>query len=190
MTELEQKVDRLETVLADFIVASNQDRAESARFRAEMERDRREMNKKWGELANKMGTLAEDIVAPNIPRVVRENFGASDLQHFSVRNLRRKATDHGQRYEFDVIAVSDQVVIWTDVKSNPRPEYMRDFINALPAFFEFFPEYRGRRLVPIFASLYLPPDIVASLTRHKVYGLAMGDDVMELVNADALQGNG
>src|SRR5437879_2114862 len=61
------------------------DREDSARFHAEIERDRREMNKRWGELANKMGTLVEDMVAPNIPRVAREHFGAAQLQDFMVR---------------------------------------------------------------------------------------------------------
>jgi len=198
MVEMEQKVERLEALLGEFIVATKtaitrleraverfeeagaRDRAESAKFRAEM-------NKRWGDLANKMGTLVEDIVAPNVPRTAREHFGAAELELFAVRGKRRKAGDPCQRRDFDVVAVGDEVVVWTDVKSNPRPEYVQQFVEALPAFFDFFPEYQGRRLVPVFASLYLPPEIVTYLTRSRAYGLAMGDEVMELVNGRELQ---
>ena len=30
------------------------------------------MNRQWGDLANKMGTLAEDLVAPSVPRILRD----------------------------------------------------------------------------------------------------------------------
>ncbi|MCD6122651.1 MAG: hypothetical protein J7K04_12510 [Spirochaetales bacterium] len=43
------------------------------------------MNKQRGYLANRFGTVAEDIAAPNIPRIVKEYFGCSTILDFAVR---------------------------------------------------------------------------------------------------------
>ena len=49
-------------------------------------------------------------------------------------------------------------------------------------FFGFFPEYAGRRLIPIFSALALAESDVRSLTREGIYALTMGDETMEIVN--------
>jgi hypothetical protein len=44
------------------------------------------------------------------------------------------------------------------------------------------PEYAGHRLVPVVASVTIDPSVITFLNRQKVYGVAMGDETMELVN--------
>jgi hypothetical protein len=71
MPKVEERVERLESLLGQFIV--NTDVAlrrletsleafkdEMRAFKDEVNEDRKRMNKMWGELANKMGTLVED----------------------------------------------------------------------------------------------------------------------------------
>jgi hypothetical protein len=45
------------------------------------------------------------------------------------------------------------------------------------------PEYAGHRLVPVVASVTIDPSVITFLNRQKVYGVAMGDETMELVNS-------
>lgn len=59
------------------------------RLSREMREFKRESNRRWRDLAASLGTLAEDIVAPNIPRVLREVVGCDDIEFFGVR-VRRK----------------------------------------------------------------------------------------------------
>ena len=91
MSKLEERVDRLESLLGQFIVntdvalrrlkASVEAFKEEMRvFKDEVNEDRKRMNKMWGEFANKMGTLVEDIVAPNIPGIAKRYFGAEELE--------------------------------------------------------------------------------------------------------------
>lgn len=47
---------------------------------------------------------------------------------------------------------------------------------------EFLPEYAAYKLVPVVASVTMEPAVVTFLNRQKVYGVAMGDETMELVN--------
>ncbi len=152
----------------------------------EAKEDRKRMNKQWGDLANRLGTIAEDIVAPNIEGVVQRYFGCSELDSLMVRYRKRHPKDRKQRREFDVIALWENHVLLNETKSMPKLEYVQAFIEFLrsKAFFDFFPEYLGRTLIPVFSSLYLPEDIVQVLTRAGVYAMAMSDDSMDLLNFD------
>ncbi|GAK54083.1 hypothetical protein U14_05360 [Candidatus Moduliflexus flocculans] len=64
------------------------------------------------------------------------------------------------RSEFDIVAVSDKYVLVNETKSMPKIDYINEFIEMLPQFKEFFPEYQDRIVLPIFSSLYLPEEIV------------------------------
>ncbi|MGB9683076.1 MAG: hypothetical protein ACPL1I_08855, partial [bacterium] len=116
LTVVEERVDRLESVLGQFIVhtdmALKRLESEVTRLSKQWEEERREMNKRWGELANKMGTLVEDIVAPNIKGIVERYFGCSDIEDLMVRRRKRNTKDRSKVREFDVIAVcNDKVII-------------------------------------------------------------------------------
>jgi len=116
MVRLSDGVDRLESLLGQFIVntdvALRRLEAFLEAFKEEMNEDRKKMYKMWGELANKMGTLVEDIVAPNILRIAKEYFGAEELDFLGVRISKRNVKDRSKMREFDVIAMwnDDEIV--------------------------------------------------------------------------------
>ena len=155
---------------------------EMKEFKDEVRADRKLQNKQWGELAHKLGTVVEDIVAPNIPRIARENFGWSDVEDFMVRRQVRNKKDRSKRREFDVIAVGADAIIINETKSTPRMDYVNDFIEVLPQIEDYFPEYAGKTIIPIFASLSIDESIVNYLTRNQIYAMAMGDETMDLKN--------
>ncbi len=204
-TALAERLDRvedqtftLESVLGQFIVSTNtallrleremSDFKDEVRtFKIEAERDRKRMNKQWGRLANKMGTLVEDIAAPNVRRAAAEDLGGGDLELFAVRVEKRHAVDRARQREFDVVAVTREMLVINETKSNPKPEYVNDFVELLQEIGEWFPEYSDRRLVPIFSSLYIPENVVTQLTRNGIYAMAMQDDNMVLLNMEQLR---
>ena len=183
---VEERVDRLESVLGQFIVhtdiALKKLEEEITRLGRQWEEERKEMNKRWGDLANKMGTLVEDIVAPNISGIAREYFGCKDLDFFGVRIRKKNTKDASKVREFDVIAVCDDKVIINETKSNPKIEYINEFINVLKEIYDYFPEYKDKKIIPIFSSLYIPEDLVTYLTKNRIYAMAMKDDTMDLLN--------
>jgi len=155
---------------------------EMREFKEEARADRKQMNKQWGDLAHKMGTIVEDIVVPNIPRIAREYFGFSDIEDFMVRRQVRNKKDRAKRREFDVIAVGENKVIINETKSTPRIDYIDQFIELLPQIEDYFPEYAGKTIIPIFSSLYIGEDIANYLTRNQIYAMMMGEEMMELIN--------
>lgn len=212
MEALETRVETLELTLGRFILETersfsrleklierSEERAEIDRKRAEIdhksaekdrqrsESDRKVWNKKWGELANKLGTIIEDIVAPNLPRIAREQLGCRELDDFMIRRQVKNKTDPSKRREFDLIAVCGDKLIVNETKSKVSVDYINSFIEVLPQLGDYFPEHRGKELVAVFSSLYISEDLVNYLSRHGIYAMSMGDETMELVNADRLR---
>ncbi len=148
---------------------------------------RADMNRKWGEVTNKLGTFAEDMVAPNIKGIAKEYFGCEDFDDFMVRRKKRHSKDKSKRREFDCIAVCEEIVILNETKSNPKIEYINDFIGVLKEFYDYFPEYKGKKLIPVFASMYLSDELVRYLTRNGIYAMAMKEDTMDLLNYEELK---
>ena len=203
MAVVEERVDRLEDALMKLAYAqfntemelrqlSREMKAfkdEMKEFKDESKQFQKEMNKKWGELANKMGTVVEDIVAPNIPRIARQYFGCEDLDSLAVRYTRRHPADRSKQREFDVVAAWDDIVLLNETKETVRDSYINDFLEFLRKgeFFEYFPEYAGKRLIPVFSSLAVGEDKVRYLSRQGVYVMAMTDTTMDLLNFEDCQ---
>lgn len=185
--ETEERVDRLEIALEQFITETKAQMREvnAALLRMERssERDRREYNKRWGDLANKMGTLVEDIVAPSLRRIALEDFDFGEVEFFAPRVEKRHPVTRQVR-EFDVVAAGAHAVLLNETKSTPTLEHAEAFVKFVKSnqFFEYFPEYRERALKPVFSSLFIPESTVAYLTRQGVYAVAMGEEVMQVLN--------
>jgi len=150
--------------------------------RLEWKNEKREMNKKWGELANKMGTLVGDIIAPNIQRLACELFDVGDLVDFSEFRSITHPTDKSRFKDFDALFIGSRGIILNETASTVRQSYIDEFIAFIPTVFEYLPEHKGKRVIPVFSSLYIPEHFVRYLTANKIYAMAMGDETMEILN--------
>ena len=200
---VEEKFDYLESVLGQFIVSTNTSLArlernisalskemsgfkdEMREFKDESRADRKSMNKKWGELANKMGTVVEYIVAPFLGGIAREYFKVEEFDFFAVR-LRKKNSAGTVRREFDVVAESKDYLFVVETKATARTEYIQKFIKFVPELESWFPDAENKKIIPVFASLYLSEESVKYLTNNKIFAIAMSDDNMELLNPEIL----
>ncbi len=152
---------------------------EMSDFKDETQRQSREMNRKWGDLANKLGTLVEDLVAPSLPRVVREVLGL-EVVDLSVRR-KRKLSD-GRVREFDAIAVTSELVCLNSTKATLRSAAVGDFIEEIDLFRVFFPEYAETPIVGILGSLRVDESVLKYAIKTGFVVLATGDRLMETMN--------
>lgn len=148
----------------------------------EMRRESREHTLHWAQIAERVGRFAEDIVAPNIPRMAREIFGITETQFAAQRIEKRHATDASRFREFDQVLAGQGKVILVETKATARLKSIEDFAEVIKEFVEFFPEYRNFTLLPIYASMALSSDFVRRLSRLRIYAMALGDRTMELLN--------
>ena len=187
--EMSDSKAELERVVAQTRKEMSESKAELERVveqtRKEMSDSKAELNKKWGDLANKLGTVVEDIVAPNIPTIAKKYFKVEEIQRIMM-NLYIRSESLKKEKEFDLILVAKGLVILNETKTTVRQNYLEDFIQSLPEFFEFFPELKGRKLIPIFSSMSFTPPQLAYLTKHKIYAMSMSGDTMELLNFDEI----
>lgn len=198
-TILEERVDRLEVILGQFMIQTGMtmqrmertiERIETTitEMKTEAASERREMNKRWGELARKQGTLVEDLIAPSLRRIAREELGCGDVRFFAERVLRIRSDDSSRRREFDALYVGEFAVLLNETKSSPRAEDAQTFLDFLRSgeFGRYFPEYRDLPIVPVFSSLYLPNDLVTFLSCNGVYAVAMGEEAMQVLNLEQI----
>ena len=157
---------------------------ETGAFKDEMRAESTEMNRLWWDVVDRLGTIVEDIVAPGIPGVLRRHFGVDEPEIVMIRVRKRHPDVRSRRREFDVIATSPGVLYLNETKATMRPEYMERFIREKDEVFDYFPEYRGRDLVPIMSSLSLTDEAIAWLSEYGCYAMMIPDEVMDIVNAD------
>jgi len=210
MATVEERVNSLETKFAGFTEWARQNSAEHHESIEEMkltteeirrtteeikrtndemsrrtdalEREARQHTLEWAQLAERFGRFAEDIVAPNIPRLAREVFGITEPEFTAQRIEKRQAKDPSRWREFDLIHAGQGKVILVETKATARVKYIDDFAEVIKELPDYFPEFKGHTVIPIFASLALSVDFVRRLSRLKIYGLALGERTMELVN--------
>lgn len=200
--ETEYRLGTLETVLAEFIMQTNRSlnrmERDTADFKEEVRQDReahqketsqqlRQMNQKWGEIAEKLGTFAEDLAAPNLKRIAREQFGCYSIDYYSVRIDKKNPIDPSQTFEFDAILVAGEMVFLLESKFTVRMKYPQGLPGLIENFKLCFPEYEAYKLIPVFASMSIEPDQVKYLTKQGIYAMALSQENMELLNFDELQ---
>ncbi len=176
----EERLARFEQEMREF-------KNEMREFKVEMRQSKKDLDKKWGDLANKMGTIIEDILAPNLRRLAREHFKFERIDDFIVRRSRRRPAPPGDECEFDTLVIGPGAILLGEAKSTPSLQHADDFADKVRAFFEFFPEYVGKALIPVLGSWAIADPVVERLTAHRIYAMRMGEDTMELANAAVLE---
>ena len=184
--EIQERVSFLEETLNRFILHTDkalfQLSTEMKDFKDEMKDFKDTMNKKWGDLSNKLGTLVEDFVIPNIPTIFKQLTGLEDLDRVAPRIKVRHSKNPKIRKEFDTVAIGGSFILINETKSKPTTEDVQNFAASLKEVFGFFPEHKDKIILPVFASLYIPEDLVKLLTRRKIFALGLRDDTMQILN--------
>jgi predicted RNase H-like nuclease (RuvC/YqgF family) len=170
--------------MADFKDEMADFKKEMSDYKEEARAQNRQMNRRWAEIADKMGTLAEDIVAPNLPRVAREMFACEAVDLFTVRM--RKRWD-GETREYDVIVACGDYVLVNETKSTLKSAHVDQMIGVLGEFRKVFPEYRDKRLIGVLASLYVDQSVVRRASSKGILVMGMGENTMEVLNKEAVR---
>ncbi|MEK7439534.1 MAG: hypothetical protein AABZ78_01935 [Chloroflexota bacterium] len=153
-------------------------------YKEETRQSKKEMDKKWSELAQKMGTMAEDLVAPSVPRVLRQlaNCSEEQLEYVAVRAKKRNAKTN-QIKEFDVIVVCGDYLLVNETKSALVPSDVDQFVVSIPEVRDYYPHYAGKKVIGALASLYVDESLVRYGEKNGLIVLGTGEELMEILNS-------
>ena len=161
---------------------ADKDRQRADKDREQAEKDRKDFNKRLAEVSDSMGMLIEDMVAPCGFQLARTVFGSEEAQTCAIRIKRKHPARTGEVMELDLLAIGPAKLLVVEVKRRIDAAKVAEYRDKLKRLPEFFPELADKTVCAAVASVYLEPSVVAFLNREKVYGIAMGDEVMEVVN--------
>ena len=162
--------------------AEERSKREMQEFKAEMRQSKRDLDKKWGELSNKLGTMAEDLVAPSIPRILKQLTGCSAEIEYSAVRVRKSQP---QNQEFDVVVKCENWVFINETKSNLRPEHLEKFHRLMQRIRDYFPEYQNNQFIGAIASLYVDESLVECGEKLGLVVLGFGEELMDVLNDPA-----
>ena len=161
---------------------AEKDRQQAEKDRQQAEKERKDFNKRLAEISDSMGTLIEDMVAPCGFKLAEAVFGDQAAETCSIRVRARHPARTGETMELDLLAVGPTKVLVVEVKRRMDAAKADEYRQKLQRLPEFLPALAGKTVCAAVASVYLEPSVIAFLNRQKLYGIAMGDEVMEVVN--------
>jgi len=104
------------------------------------------------------------------------------------RNIKFTRRMEGESFDVDVLVVCEKQVFMIEVKSTPRPENVEEILEKAKDFRRFFPEYDDKELIPIFASVVMPDNVLIHATRKGLYVMAYREwEYMDILNFEEIK---
>jgi len=146
-------------------------RQEIATLSAEMRAAENRFTGQWGR-------LMEALVKLGVARLFRDR-GIPVSQ--TLRRLESRRG--GEEMEIDLLLVDGDAIVVVEVKSTLRVEDVRDLLDDLATFADFFPQYRGYRLYGAVAALAMEEEADRYAYRQGLFVLTLGrEGLVTLLN--------
>ena len=148
--------------------------------------DRRfkETDQKIKELADlftsKWGQLIEALVKPGSVRIFQERGIGITGSHPRIEKQR-----NGTQMEVDLLLTNDDAVVVIEVKTTLKVDDVRDFLDDLKQFEEFFPEYKGKQIYAAVAGVSVNEAADRCAYQRGLFVIGLGDDRMVRILNDS-----
>ena len=173
-------------LLSELTQAQAQAQAQAELLRAQKETDRKfqETDRKFQEtarlvsnLGGQWGLFIENQVAPACERVFGER--GIPVQMVSQRVKKRRG---GDTLEIDVLVVNAGHVVVVEVKASLSVEAVREFLDDLRQFRDFFPEYADWQVHGAVAGMRIEDGADRYAYRQGLFVLAQTGDTVKILN--------
>lgn len=143
----------------------------------ETDRKFQETAKLVSNLGGQWGLFVENQVAPACERVFSER--GIPVQMVSQRVKKRRG---GDTLEIDVLVVNDGHVVLVEVKASLSVEDVREFLDDLRQFHDFFPEYADWQVHGAVAGMRIEDGADRYAYRQGLFVLAQTGDTVKILN--------
>ena len=143
----------------------------------ETDRRIREVNKQIGNLGGKWGRFVENMVAPACETL----FLNRGIPVHQVSQRVKKRLD-GQTLEIDVLVINEDHVLVVEVKSSLGVDDVKELIEDLRQFRQFFPEYSQKQLYGAVAGIEVESGADKYAYRQGLFMLAQAGEAVAILN--------
>ena len=148
---------------------------ETAQGFKEVEQRFKETDQKIRELndlfTSQWGKLIEALIAPGSARIFQERgIGVTGFRP------RAKQQRNGEQMEVDLLLKNDDAVVVVEVKTTLKVGHVREFLDRLNRFEEFFTEYKGRRIYAAVAGVSIDTGVDRFAYQRGLFVIGVGSD--------------
>ena len=151
----------------------------------ETEKRIREVNKQIGNLGGKWGRFVENMVAPACETI----FLSRGIPVHQV-SQRVKKRLNGKILEIDVLVTNENHVLVVEVKSSLGVDNVKELIDDLKEFRQFFPEYSQKELYGAVAGIEIEEGADKYAYRQGLFVLSQAGENVAILNDKTFQPKG
>ncbi|MBF0626343.1 MAG: DUF3782 domain-containing protein [Magnetococcales bacterium] len=163
-------------------------RTETERMHQETERMFQETDKRIKETSTRIGRLGErwgEFVEGLVALACETMFLERGIPVHKVYSRARARLPGNRRMEIDLLVSNDTVAVGVEVKSNLRSEDVRQHMDRLSEFKEFFPEFAQKRLMGAVAGIVVEEGVAEYAMKQGLSMIMQSGDNVRLINEPA-----
>ena len=134
------------------------------------------------DLTGKWGKFLEGMVAP----ACKTLFADRNIPVHKVLQ-RVQAEYDGRTMEIDILVVNEGYVVLVEVKSTLKVDDVRDHLDRLAQFREFFPEYADRKILGAVAGIVIEEQADRFAYRQGLFVIGQTGDTVRILNDPQFQ---
>ncbi len=142
----------------------------------------RQVNQEIGNLGGKWGRFVENMVAPACETLFLKR---GIPVHQVSQRVKKKL--NGQNLEIDVLVTNENHFLVVEVKSSVKVDDVRELIDDLGEFSQFFPEYNQKQLYGAVAGIEIEEGADKYAYRQGLFVLAQAGENVTILNDDNFQ---
>ncbi|MBD2424704.1 DUF3782 domain-containing protein [Phormidium sp. FACHB-1136] len=148
-----------------------------AETRRDMAESNRQLNQQLGALGGKWGLFVENMVAPACKTLFLDRGIPVHRVSQRVQVIR-----DGDTMEVDVLVQNQNHVLAVEVKSSLSVDDIKEFVEDLQRFHQFFPEHADRQLYGAVAGIAFDQGADRYAYRQGLFVLAQSGETMQILN--------
>ncbi len=140
------------------------------------------LTKNIGGLAGKWGKFVEGLVAPGAVRMFKER--GIEVEKISRRVEKQK---NGKKMEIDLLVENQKYVLVIEVKITLNVEEINEHLKVLQKFKQFFPEFKGRKVVGAVAGIVIDEGADKYAYRKGLFIIGQTGESVNILNEDGFE---
>ncbi|OQX23841.1 MAG: hypothetical protein BWK80_23890 [Desulfobacteraceae bacterium IS3] len=133
---------------------------------------------KFNPFGSKWGDFIEDFVAPAAEWLFKE-WG---IEIHEVYQQARKWREDGKRIEIDIVGVNSEYIVLIKVSTTLGIDDVKEHLERLAQFREFFPQYGNRKIVGAVAGIVIDEGADKFAYKNGLFVIAQSGESVKILN--------